>query len=147
MRVKTNGRNSAAHRYAICGELNLCNCAVMCSPRQFLICWTHSCVQSSTPNTSQDDIHADAETAAPASAAESTALPSHPENATVGVISLDEIDEDDPFHDDVTLGLADGTAAERLDSRRARMERLEEKRLQDEEKQHAMNNPFGQVVA
>lgn len=74
-------------------------------------------------------------------------MPSHPENATVGVISLDEIDEDDPFHDDVTLGLADGTAAERLDSRRARMERLEEKRLQDEEKQHVMNNPFGQVVA
>ena len=92
-------------------------------------------------------MHADAEAAAPVPAAESPALPSHPEHATVGGISLDEIDEDDPFHDDVTLGLADGTAAERLDSRRARMERLEQKRLQDEEKQHVMNNPFGQVVA
>ena len=89
-------------------------------------------------------MNTDAATAVPALGAETTGSLSQPE--VVGGISLDEVDEDDPFHDDITSGLADGTDAERFASRRARMQRLEQKKLQEEEHQHAVNNPFGQVV-
>lgn len=98
-------------------------------------------MQYVTVITLQNNAHDDATAAAPPPAAESTESPTE----RVGTISL-EIDQDDPFHDDVTSGLADGTAAERLKSRHARIERLEQKRLQDEEKQHTINNPFGQVI-
>ena len=142
--LKMNGQILAAHRYALTKiflnskrPLRIALTVFAHQPYP----WLHSHLFLVTVITLQNDVHDSATVVVPPPAAESTESPTE----HVGAISLD-IDEDDPFHDHAVSSLAYGTTSDLAKSRQAQIERLEQKRLQEEEKQHTINNPFGQVI-